>query len=136
MQTDANQQALRRYRRQFGAAARTNACWEAAYVQTHLLARAIAAGGSAEPAHVARAMAGLSLQAPQGLVRVDGRNHHTHLNARIGRCNASGSFDILAQAPEPMAAAPYVISHVPPDWATVTSPGAGQSDGLLVVGAS
>lgn len=135
VQTEANQQALRRYRQRFGAAARSNACWEAAYVQTHLLAKAITAAGSAEPAHIARAMAGLSLQAPQGLIRVDGHNHHTHLNARIGRCNALGSFDILAQAPEPVAADPYVMSHVPPDWATMAPTGAGQVESLLAEGA-
>jgi len=135
VQTEANQQALRRYRQRFGAAARSNACWEAAYVQTHLLAKAISAAGSAEPAHIARAMAGLSLQAPQGLIRVDGHNHHTHLNARIGRCNALGSFDILAQAPEPVAADPYVMSHVPPDWATMAPSRAGQGESLLAVGA-
>lgn len=117
VQTEANRQAVQRYRQRFGSEARTNACWEAAYVQTHLLARAIARCGGTEPVHVARAMAGLSMQAPQGTVRVDGHNHHTHLNPRIGRCNAQGSFDILAQAPEPVAADPYVMSHVPPAWA-------------------
>ncbi|MDI3512202.1 MAG: branched-chain amino acid transport system substrate-binding protein [Betaproteobacteria bacterium] len=115
--TEANLRAVDRYRQRFGSHARTNACWEAAYVQTHLLASAMAKCGGTEPVHVARAMAGLSIQAPQGLVRVDGQNHHSHLNPRIGRCNAQGSFDILAQAPQPVAADPYVMSHVPPAWA-------------------
>jgi branched-chain amino acid transport system substrate-binding protein len=62
-------------------------------------------------------MAGLEMDAPQGRICVDGSNHHTHLNPRIGRCNANGSFDILAEAPEPVIADPYVMSHVPPAWA-------------------
>lgn len=115
--TAANHRTVQRYRERFGAHARTNACWEAAYVQTHLLARAIGACGSTEPVHIARAMAGLSMLAPQGLVRVDGHNHHTYLNPRIGRCNAGGNFEVLAEAPEPVVADPYVMSHVPPAWA-------------------
>jgi len=115
--TEANGKVIQRYRQRFGADARTNASWEAAYVQTHLLVRAIGVSGSTEPVHISRAMAGLEMDAPQGRICVDGSNHHTHLNPRIGRCNANGSFDILAEAPEPVIADPYVMSHVPPAWA-------------------
>jgi branched-chain amino acid transport system substrate-binding protein len=115
--TEANRNAIQRYRQCFGTDARTNACWEAAYVQTHLLARAMGLCGSTEPVHISRAIAGLEMDAPQGRIYVDGNNHHTHLNPRIGRCNASGSFEILAEAPGPVVPDPYVMSHVPPAWA-------------------
>lgn len=136
VQTEANRHALQLYHQQFGATSRTNACWEAAYVQTHLLARAIAASGSTEPAHIARGMAGLSMQAPQGWIRVDGHNHHTHLNSRIGRCNAKGNFEVLAQAPEPVPADPYVMSHVPPEWSIATPTSPAQGNELLIAGES
>lgn len=134
--TPANRKIVQRYRQRFGADARTNACWEAAYVQTHLLAQAISACNSTEPVHVSRAMAGVGMDAPQGHVRVDGNNHHTHLNPRIGRCNASGSFDILAEAPEPVSPDPYVMSHVPPTWTGRSKTRPNGEAGKVAVGAA
>src|SRR3990167_7966894 len=134
--TEANRKAIHRYRQRFGADARTNACWEAAYVQTHLLAQAMSACGSTEPVHISRAMTGLGMDAPQGRICVDGSNHHTHLNPRIGRCNANGSFDILAEAPEPVIADPYVMSHVPSTWTGQSHPKRQSATVQLAVGAA
>ena len=134
--TEANRKAIHRYRQRFGADARTNACWEAAYVQTHLLAQAMSACGSTEPVHISRAMTGLGMDAPQGRICVDGSNHHTHLNPRIGRCNANGSFDILAEAPEPVIADPYVMSHVPSTWTGQSHPKRQSATVPLAVGAA
>lgn len=113
----ANERAMQLQRQRGGEPVVSNMCWEAAYLQMHLLAAAIRRADSAEPTRVARALPGLELEAPQGRVRVDPHNHHTALNPRIGRCNAHGQFDILAAAPAPVAADPYVVSHLAPDWA-------------------
>lgn len=114
--TAANRGAVRRYKDRFGDERVTNMCWEAAYFQTHLLAAAIRVAGSEEPTLLARALPGLAFDAPQGHVRIDERNNHTHLNPRVGRCNSLGQFDILACAPEPVTPDPYVMSHSPPSW--------------------
>lgn len=113
----ANERAQQLQRQRSGPPVITNMCWEAAYLQMHLLAAAIRRAESAEPTRVGRALPGLELEAPQGRVRVDRQNHHTDLNPRIGRCNARGQFDILVAAPVPVAADPYVVSHLAPDWA-------------------
>ena len=112
-----NQRALALHRARFGEAGVPNVCWEAAYFQMHLLALAMARAGSDEPTHVARAMPGLEFNAPQGRVQVDAHNSHTSLHPRIGRCNARGQFDVLAAAPQRVAADPYVVSHQLPAWA-------------------
>ncbi len=114
--SDANRSAIQRYRERFGAELTTNMCWEAAYFQVHLLADAIRRVGSDEVEHVLRVLPGLEYDAPQGRVRVDEHNHHTHLQQRIGRVNRRGEFDVVASAPGFVKADPYVVSHTTPAW--------------------
>lgn len=114
--TAENQRVMARQRARFGDAAVTNVCWEAAYFQMHLLAKAITLAGSDEPGHVARALPGLEFDAPQGRVCVDGHNNHTHLHPRIGRCTASGSFELIASAPARVQPDPFVVSQTAPAW--------------------
>jgi branched-chain amino acid transport system substrate-binding protein len=114
--TAENQRVMARQRARFGDAAVTNVCWEAAYFQMHLLAKAIALAGSDEPGHVARALPGLEFDAPQGRVCIDTRNNHTHLHPRIGRCTARGDFELIARAPVRVQPDPFVVSQEAPAW--------------------
>jgi branched-chain amino acid transport system substrate-binding protein len=129
--TPANRDAVARYQARFGADQPTNMCWEAAYFQMHLLADAIRRIGSDDPAMLLRVLPGLEFEAPQGRVRIDEHNHHTHLHPLIGRVNAQGRFDIISRAPGRVKADPYVVSHRAPLWIADTPPvrnrsGAGQ----------
>lgn len=117
----ANERAMRLQQQRADQPVITNMCWEAAYLQMHMLAAAMRRAETAQPTRVARALPGLELEAPQGRVRVDPHNHHTDLNPRIGRCNGRGQFDILAAAPAPVAADPYVVSHLAPEWALLAA---------------
>jgi branched-chain amino acid transport system substrate-binding protein len=111
-----NQRVMARQRARFGDGAMSNVCWEAAYFQMHLLAKAIAVAGSDEPGHVARALPGLEFDAPQGRVGIDASNNHTHLHPRIGRCTARGDFELIARAPARVPPDPFVVSQTAPAW--------------------
>ena len=123
--TPENRRAVQRHQARFGADAVTTMCWEAAYFQMHLLGDAIRRAGSDDPTLVARVLPGLEFDAPQGRVRIDHHNNHTDLHSRIGRCNAHGQFDVIASAPGPVKADPYVVSHRPPDWTARAAAAAG-----------
>jgi branched-chain amino acid transport system substrate-binding protein len=128
VETIENRRAVRRYQDLFGTDAVTNMCWEAAYFQTHLLACAITKAGSDDPDRLLEVLPGMEIAAPQGIVRLDEVNHHAYLHPRIGRVNVHGQFDILAMAPARVKADPYVVSHVPPQWASGTP----HSDAILI----
>lgn len=115
--TPENRRSVQAYRARYGADLVTNMCWEAAYFQLHLLAEAMRQCGTDDPTLVARALRGLEFEAPQGRVRVDEHNNHTHLHPRIGRCNRYGQFDIIASAPGRVPPDPFVVSHQAPAWA-------------------
>lgn len=110
------------HRQRHGDNCPANTCWEAAYFQMHLLALGMQRAESTAPALIARALPGLVFDAPQGRVRIDERNNHTDLNPRIARCDRFGRFEVLAAAPRPVPADPYVVSHEAPDWTANPQP--------------
>lgn len=118
--TAINRQCIAHYRELFGQDQVTDRCWEAAYFQVHLLAKAILRADSTEVAAVVRAMRGLEFDAPQGRVRIDADNHHTYLFSRIGRANAEGQFDILYESQSALRPDPYAIAPRLSDWSSST----------------
>lgn len=114
--SDANRSAVARYRKRYGTAERTNMCWESAYFQVHLAANAMRAAGSDDADRIRQSLFGLEYDAPQGKVQIDPENGHTYLWPRIGRVNASGSFDVLFESRNAIKPDPYLVSFDPSDW--------------------
>ena len=83
-------------RPKYGKDAVTNAVMEAAYFQTYFLAQAIEKVKSTDAdALIFEGLPGQEFQAPQGKVKIDEKNHHTWLWARIGKANEQGQFDVV-----------------------------------------
>lgn len=118
IRSDANQRCLERLRRSFGDDCVPNLCWEAAYFQFHIFAKAHAACGTDEIRAIVPHILGREFEAPQGRVRIDPSNHHTCLYPRIGRANASGQFTIVREATRPVHPDPYLVTHSLGDWST------------------
>ena len=93
-------------------------CWEAAYFQVHLFARAMRRSGSDEIDRLLPHLLGSEFDAPQGRVRIDPDNHHTRLYPRIGRVGDDGRFSIVAESPVGVDADPYLVNHVSDEWRT------------------
>lgn len=114
--TPQAQRFVEAYKRRFGASAPVTASAEAAYFQVHLYAKALELAGNDESEAIARQLAGLEFEAPQGRVRVDPDNHHTELWSRIGRINSQGKFDIVWQSETRIRPDPYFVTASYDDW--------------------
>lgn len=114
--TPENEAFATRYRALHGAGAPISACTEAAYVQVHLLARAIARAGSDQVADVREALPTVAFDAPQGPVRIEAENNHTWLWPRIGRVGADGRFEIVSETTTAVRPDPYFIAPATTDW--------------------
>jgi branched-chain amino acid transport system substrate-binding protein len=111
-----------RYRERFGQDEPTNACAEAAYFQVLLFAKALEKANSMAT-DVLRAHAlGLSIQAPQGTVRINSQTGHADLWTRIGRANRRGEFDVIRQSLAPVQANPFLICAGPHRTGPADSP--------------
>jgi branched-chain amino acid transport system substrate-binding protein len=119
--SEINRRCLERFRARFGNDGVPNLCWEAAYFQTHLLAKALAAAGSEEIGQLIPCLLGSEFDAPQGRVRIDPSNHHTCLYPRIGVVDSRGQFKIVRQATRAVHPDPYMVTHSLGDWAAELS---------------
>jgi urea transport system substrate-binding protein len=107
--TPENKSFVERYKAKYGANEVTNAVMEAAYFQTYLLAQAIEKAGSTEAdALIFEGLPGQEFKAPQGPVKIDEKNHHTWLWARIGKAREDGQFDIVWTSKDRIRPDPWV----------------------------
>ena len=111
-----NRECLSRFRAIYGDGVEPNMCWEAAYFQVHLFARAMQQSGSDEIDRLLPYLLGSEFDAPQGRVRIDPANHHTRLYPRIGRVGDDGRFEVVAESLVGVEADPYLVSHAADDW--------------------
>jgi urea transport system substrate-binding protein len=86
---------LERYAKRFGKGKYVNSIGEATYNAVWLYAKAVAAAGSTDTEKVIDAMAKVSLDAPQGAIRMDPSNNHMYSSSIIGKCGKDGLFDIV-----------------------------------------
>jgi branched-chain amino acid transport system substrate-binding protein len=115
IQRAENQTCLRKFRQQFGEEIEPNMCWEAAYFQAHMFAEAMRAAGDDAYDALLPHLLGREYQALQGRVVINPANHHTMLNPRIGRVNAYGQFDIVAESAS-VVPDPYLVTHTDQAW--------------------
>ena len=113
-----NRACLERYRRKAGGGIVTNMCWEAAYFQVHIVAQALRRCGTDKPDILRPAILGSEFDAPQGRVRIDPVNAHTHVWPKIGRVAGDGQFEILVASETAIAPEPYQVSHYPDELET------------------
>ncbi len=107
--TPQNKSFVERYKAKYGEDEVTNAVMEAAYFQTYLLAQAIEKVGTTDTdALIFEGLPGQEFLAPQGKVKIDEKNHHTWLWARIGKANEDGQFDIVWKSEDWIRPDPWV----------------------------
>ena len=111
-----NSECLARFRAFCSGEVEPNMCWEAAYFQVHMFARAMQHSGSDEIDTLLPYLLGSEFDAPQGRVRIDASNHHTRLYPRIGRVGDDGRFAIVAESLVGVDADPYLVHHSVDEW--------------------
>ena len=111
-----NRECLARFRALYGDQIEPNMCWEAAYFQVHMFARAMKQSGSDEIDRLLPYLLGSEFDAPQGRVRIDPATHHTRLYPRIGRVGGDGRFLVVAESCVGVDADPYLVNHAVNEW--------------------
>jgi urea transport system substrate-binding protein len=105
---------VKAYKARYGADRVTDDPIEAGYVGVHLWAMAAEKAGSTDPEKVKAASKGLTYQAPEGLVTVDGQNQHIYKTARIGQLQPSGLINEVGGSRQPIKPDPFLKSYT---WA-------------------
>lgn len=98
------------FKKRFGLEHTTSVWSQTAYIQVHLLARALELCGSMEPSLLSPHLRGQKLQAPEGPVSIDGETRHIWLTPRIGVVRPDGLFDVVWSAEAPVRPDPYLAN--------------------------
>jgi urea transport system substrate-binding protein len=84
---------------------------EAAYTSLHLYKNLVEKAGSFDVDKVNAAADGVSFDAPEGTVTLNGTNHHIAKTALIGRINAKNQFDIVWSSKDPIEPDPFLEGY-------------------------
>lgn len=109
----ANQKFVTDFKAANGAKAVTSDPMEAAYTSLHLWKGMVEEADSFAVEDVIDAADGVTYDAPEGTVEVDGENHHVAKTALVGQVNAEGLIDTVWSSDEPIEPDPYLKSY---DW--------------------
>jgi urea transport system substrate-binding protein len=105
---------VKAYKAKYGADRVTDDPIEAGYVGVHLWALAAEKAGSTDPEKVKAASAGLTFDAPEGLVTVNADNQHISKTARIGQLQPNGLIDEVGGSGRPIEPDPFLKTY---SWA-------------------
>ena len=86
---------------------------EAAYISMYLYKAMVEKAGSFDVDKVNAAADGVSFDAPEGKVVVDGDNHHITKPGLIGQINSDNQFDVVWSSDGPIEPDPYLEGY---DW--------------------
>lgn len=103
------------YKKKYGQKRVTDDPIEAAYLQVKLWAAAAEKAGSTDPEKVKAASKGLTYDAPEGKVTIDGENQHIYKTARIGVIQPDGLIKTVWESDGPIKPDPYLKTY---PWAS------------------
>src|SRR5690242_1665351 len=113
----ANDKFVKAYKAKYGEDKPTSDPMEAAYVSVYLWKAMVEKAGSFDVAKVkaASAAGGITFDAPEGLVTVDGPSQHVYKTARIGKIGSDGLIKEVWNSGEPIKPDPFLKDY---SWAS------------------
>ncbi len=102
------------YKAKYGANKPTSDPMEAAYTSVYLWKNTVEKANSFAVGDIQAAADGVTFDAPEGLVTIDGSNHHVTKTARIGEIRSDGLIYTVWDSGKPITPDPYLTSY---DWA-------------------
>lgn len=115
MDTPNNPGFIERWKAYPGSSGVTSDPMEAAYISLYLYKALVEAAGSfdVDAINAAALENEITVDAPEGVVTLDGENHHISKPGNIGRINAENQFDIVWSSEGPIDPDPYLEGY---DW--------------------
>ncbi|CAG2146000.1 urea ABC transporter substrate-binding protein [Cupriavidus plantarum] len=95
LKNPANERFVKAFKTRYGQERVIGDPMEVAYNSVYLWKLAAEKAKTFDPEKVAAAAGGVTLDAPEGTVRVHATNHHVWKKVRVGRARADGQFDIV-----------------------------------------
>lgn len=111
----ANEKFVKAYKEKYGEDKPTSDPMEAAYTSVYLWKAMVEKAKSFDPEKVKAASDGITFDAPEGKVTVDGATQHLYKTARIGEIGADGLIKEVWDSGKPIEPDPYLKGY---SWAS------------------
>jgi urea transport system substrate-binding protein len=111
--TPDNAAFIKAFQAEYGADRPTSDPMEAAYTSLYLYKNTVEKAKSFDVDDVNAASGGVSFDAPEGTVTINGENHHIAKTGLIGQINADNQFDVVWSSEEPIEPDPFLKGY---DW--------------------
>jgi urea transport system substrate-binding protein len=109
--TPVNKTFVKAYKDKYGANKPTSDPMEAAYVSVYLWKNTVEKGKSFAVKDIQDNAGGVTFDAPEGKVTIDGENHHITKTARIGEIHSDGLIYTIWESPGPIQPDPYLKTY-------------------------
>ncbi|BBX16880.1 urea ABC transporter substrate-binding protein [Mycolicibacterium duvalii] len=109
--TPVNNEFVAAYKAKYGADKPTSDPMEAAYVSVYLWKNTVEKAQSFDVKAIQDNADGVSFDAPEGQVTIDGENHHITKTARIGEIRPDGLIYTVWESPGPIDPDPFLKSY-------------------------
>ncbi len=113
VKSPANEKFIKAFQAKYGAKRPTSDPMEAAYTSLYLYKALVEKADSFDVDKINASADGVSFDAPEGTVTIDGENHHIAKTGLIGRINSDNQFDIVWSSEEPIEPDPFLEGY---DW--------------------
>jgi len=104
---------IKAFQDKYGADRPTSDPMEAAYTSLYLYKNIVEKAKSFDVDDVNAASDGVSFDAPEGTVTINGENHHIAKTGLIGQINSDNQFDVVWSSEEPIEPDPFLEGY---DW--------------------
>ena len=111
LDTPQNAKFVADFKKRFGADRVTSDPMESAYAAVYLWKASVEKAKSFAVDDIRTAAGGVTIDAPEGTMTVDGENHHVTKTARIGRVGADGLIYQVWASPKPIQPDPYLKGY-------------------------
>ncbi|AFM17102.1 urea-binding protein [Mycolicibacterium chubuense NBB4] len=109
--TPTNDTFVKAFKAKFGADKPTSDPMEAAYTSVYLWKNTVEKAKSFDVKAIQNSAGGVTFDAPEGLVTIDGENHHITKTARIGEIRPDGLIYTIWESPGPIKPDPFLKSY-------------------------
>lgn len=99
------------FQAKYGADRPTSDPMEAAYTSLYLYKNLVEKADSFDVDKINGAADGVTFDAPEGTVRIDGENHHIAKTGLIGQINVDNQFDVVWSSEEPIEPDPFLEGY-------------------------
>lgn len=111
VESPTNEAFIKAFKAKYGEDRPTSDPMEAAYTSLHLYKALVEKADSFDVDDINAAADGVTFDAPEGTVTIDGDNHHIAKTGLIGRINKDNQFDVVWSSEEPIEPDPFLEGY-------------------------